>query len=685
MTTLAEFMIIAGADNRPSMLEKSLYDSWKSRMEIYMENRENGRMIRDIVQKVHLCLCLQITEEDGTTRKKTYVELSASEKLQADCDCKATNIILQGLPPDVYAIVNHHKVAKEIWDRVKACLYYIYRYSGRERQGTKLSLQEKECKLYDEFDKFTFVKGETLYQYYWRFAQLINNMNVINMSMRPVQVNTQFLNSLPPEWSKFVTDVKLARYLHTTNYDQLYSYLEQHEMHANETRLMRERYQDPLAFVANYHQSPSQLNNYHSQYNPTQFPQQSYMSHQTSSVPQIAYTSSQPSTQPLTEFPQMDSGLAVPVFNQGDDPIACLNKAMAFLTAVASSRFPSTNNQLRTSSNPRNQATIQDGRVTVQQVQGRQGQSYAGNSYKGNATSSGGNNAGGQARVVKCYTYQGEGHIARQCTQPKRHKNAAWFKEKAMLAEAQEAGQILDEEQLAFFADPGIPNGQTAQTTIPNTAAFQTEDLDAYDFDCDCISNAKVILMANLSNYGSDVISKVPHYEPYHTDIDNQSVHAMLHFKQTPVAGFIDNEITSDSNIIPYSKQLFKILMLHMLTKPQVFYDNAHKQALGYQNPFYLEKAQRIKPTLYDGSVISSQHVASLVIDDEETLILEELQTSHPKTDQSASSPVKIEAPRELPKVSMVNTSLKKLKYHVGQFDIVVKKRITPDAITEGE
>ncbi|GJZ06012.1 hypothetical protein Tco_0539805 [Tanacetum coccineum] len=106
-------------------------------------------------------------------------------------------------------------------------------------------------------------------------------------------------------------------------------------------------------------------------------------------------------------------------------------------------------------------------------------------------------------------------------------------------------------------------------------------------------------------------------------------------------------------------------------------------------------KAQRIKPTLYDGSVISSQHVASPVIDDEETLILEEvklsveqaflLQTSHPNTGQSTTSPVKTKAPKELPMVSLVNTCLKKLKYHLGKFDTVVKKRITPAAITEGE
>ncbi|GKE27446.1 retrovirus-related pol polyprotein from transposon TNT 1-94, partial [Tanacetum coccineum] len=155
-----------------------------------------------------------------------------------------------------------------------------------------------------------------------------------------------------------------------------------------------------------------------------------------------------------------------------------------------------------------------------------------------NATSSGGNNASGQARVVKCYNYQGEGHMARQCTQPKRPRNAAWYKDKAMLADAQEVGQILDEEQLAFLADPG------------------TEDLDTYDSDCDDISNAKAVFMANISNYGSDVISEVPYSETYLNDMENQSVHAMQDFEQTPVVDVTDNEITSYSNIIPYSQYL---------------------------------------------------------------------------------------------------------------------------------
>ncbi|GJZ95727.1 retrovirus-related pol polyprotein from transposon TNT 1-94 [Tanacetum coccineum] len=106
---------------------------------------------------------------------------------------------------------------------------------------------------------------------------------------------------------------------------------------------------------------------------------------------------------------------------------------------------------MRSSSNPKNQATIQDGRVIVQQVMGRQSQGFASTGLKSNATGSGvnkngGNNAAGQARVVKCYNCQGERHMARQCTQPKRPRNSTWFKEKLMLVEAKEVGQVLDEE-----------------------------------------------------------------------------------------------------------------------------------------------------------------------------------------------------------------------------------------------
>nr|GEZ04377.1 hypothetical protein [Tanacetum cinerariifolium] len=197
----------------------------------------------------------------------------------------------------------------------------------------------------------------------------------------------------------------------------------------------------------------------------------------------------------MTESPLVDSGFSVPVFSQGDDLITCLNKAMTFLTAITPSR---------------------------------------------------------QASVVKCYNCQGEGHMARQCTQPKRLRNAAWYKDKTMLVEAQEAEQILNEEQLAFLADLGVLDGLVVQTIILNNVAFETEDLDTYDFDCDDVSNSKAVLIANISNYGSGVISEVPHSKTYLNDMENQSVHAMHDFKQTHVVDFTDNGIHSDSKIIPH-------------------------------------------------------------------------------------------------------------------------------------
>ncbi|GKE50975.1 uncharacterized mitochondrial protein-like protein, partial [Tanacetum coccineum] len=337
-----------------------------------LESVENGPLIWPSI------------EENRVTRPKKYSELSATEAIQADCDIKATNIILQGLPPKVYALVSNHKVAKELWARIQLLM-----------QGTSLTKKVRECKLYDEFDKFAYKKGETLHEFYLRFSLLLNDMNIYNMKLEQFQVNTKFLNTLPPEWSKFVTDVKLLPYY---------------------------------------------------------------------------------------------------------------------------------NNQLRNSSNPRQQATINNERVTLQPIQGRQTSLAAGTTRTYTPGASRSNS--GKQRTIICYNCKGEGHMSKQCTKPKRKRDDSWFKDKVLLIQAQASGQILDEEELAFLADPGIPKGQATQTVITHNAAYQANDLDAYDSDCDELNTAKVALMVNLSHYGSDALA--------------------------------ENEINSDSNIIPYSQYVIE-------------------------------------------------------------------------------------------------------------------------------
>ncbi|GKF36568.1 integrase, catalytic region, zinc finger, CCHC-type containing protein, partial [Tanacetum coccineum] len=135
-----------------------------------------------------------------------------------------------------------------------------------------------------------------------------------------------------------------------------------------------------------------------------------------------------------SEFSQPDSGLIILVFQKGDDPIDAINHMMSFLTAVVTSRYPTTNNQLRNSSNPRQQATINNRRVTLQPILGRQTSLAAGTTrtYPPGASRS---NSGKQMTVI-CYNCKWEGHMSKQCTKPKRKRDDSWFKDKVLLVQA---------------------------------------------------------------------------------------------------------------------------------------------------------------------------------------------------------------------------------------------------------
>nr|GEU51890.1 uncharacterized mitochondrial protein AtMg00810-like [Tanacetum cinerariifolium] len=446
MTSLADKVILSSADNRPPMLEKDMYDSWKSRMELYMMNRQHGRIILESVENDPLIW--HSIEENGVARLKKYLELSVMKAIQADCD-----------------------------ERIQLLI-----------QGTSLTKQEREY-----------------------------------------------------------------------------------------------------------------------------------------------------------------SGLIVLVFQKGDDPIDAINYMILFLTAVVTSRYPPTNNQLRNSSNPRQQATINNRRVTVQLIQGRH-TSLAASTSRTYTSGASGNNSRKQ-RTVICYNCKGEGHMSKQCTKPKRKKDESWFKDKVLLVQAQANGQILHEEELAFLADPRIAEAQTTHTVINHNAAYQADDLDAYDSDCDEINTVKVALMVNLSHYGSDNLVEAAAQNSNFPTQQDALILSMIEQLKTQVVNCtkinLDNKSVNDT----------------LIAELESYKD---------------QKAQQLEPKLYDGNVIQKTN-AIVIRDSEETLMLAEETQPTPFT-----RPTQVEVPKELPKVMMVNTSLKKLKYHLASFDVVIKERTTATTFTEG-
>nr|GEW36615.1 hypothetical protein [Tanacetum cinerariifolium] len=327
-----------------------------------------------------------------------------------------------GLPKDIYTLINHYTDAKDIWDNVKMIL-----------EGSKLTKRRP---------------------------------GITTMTMSRMQLNSKFVNNMLPEWSRFVTAVKLNRGLRDSNYDQLYAYLKQHETHANENKMMLDQFTqhivDPLALLSN-------------------------VSHQ-------QHYSQSSSTLPSTYVPlnlvdnaHFDSGLSLT-----NNLIKNLTNTLALLTQSYKTFLPQTNNQLRTSSNTMNQATVQDGKAV----------------------------------------------------------NADYYKDKMLLLQAQENRVALDEEQLLFLADNVFQadDCDVFDSDVDEASTAQTMFIAN-------LSSVDPVYDEAGPSYDLDILSEVHNHDHYQDTVCKHHEEYAIH-DNVQLNHVVDShaDYTSDSNMISYDQ-----------------------------------------------------------------------------------------------------------------------------------
>ncbi|GKC01343.1 integrase, catalytic region, zinc finger, CCHC-type containing protein, partial [Tanacetum coccineum] len=304
--TYQQSLADAGSETRPPMLERGSYIPWASRFRRYINRkRENRKWLNKALDEGPYQFEMFIPNNSTVLKLQTAEDLQGDALLHYDAEMELMNLILLSIPNDIYNYVDACTSAKDMWKRVE-----------RLMRGTIQNKVDRETRFTNEFDQFVAEPGEALVSVYNRFAQLMNDLERNDMHFPIVTINTKFLNSLQPEWLKYVTQVRLAKRLIVDTFDDLFYYL-----HVTPPNLA--------------HTGSSSRNT--SSY---------YVTHPTSVVDYE------------DEYQQDD------VHTNSEDP---LTSAMLLLARAITQNFSTpTNNRLRTSSNTRNQAIIQGNTSTVQ-------------------------------------------------------------------------------------------------------------------------------------------------------------------------------------------------------------------------------------------------------------------------------------------------------------------------------
>ncbi|GJU70443.1 hypothetical protein Tco_1256702 [Tanacetum coccineum] len=462
-----ESLADAGSETRPLMLERGSYIPWVSHFTIYLNRkRENRKWLNKEIDEGPYEFRIFTPSDIEAPRMHKEEDLRDDDLKHYEAEIEAMNLILISIPDDIYNSVDACKTAKSMWQRVE-----------RLMRGTVQNKVDRETRFNNEFDQYVAEPGEALMSVYNRFAQLMNDLERNDIIFPNVTVNTKFLNCLQPEWLKYVTQVRLAKRLTEDTYDDLFDYLHQFEKLVNASRAKKvEKSHDSLALVAHMGSSSRTIALY-------------YVTH--------------PSL--VVDYDEDYQGYAV--LNNSKDS---LTSSMILFACTITQHFSNpTINYLRTSSNTRNQATVQSERVNIQsKTSGNYGRNTR-RSYVQEEIIE------GTAANVKCSE---KGHYARNCLKP-RVRDSKYFMEQMLLAKHDEAGVILTDEHTDFlFAN-----------------ASQMEEIEEL--------SANIFLMATIQPMNFN-FNEGPSYDS-----------AFINEVQTPSTGYVNLLFAKDTQEQKYLKQ----------------------------------------------------------------------------------------------------------------------------------
>ncbi|GKC61087.1 hypothetical protein Tco_1088685 [Tanacetum coccineum] len=191
MSNISKDIQYAGSDTRLPMLDRTDFESWKQRIRLYCLGKDNGVNIMKLITEgpfqMGTFIQTPVEETEGTLQlgpehARVFTYLFAEEKERYKVDIRATNILLQGIPKDIYTLINHYTDAKDIWDNVKMIL-----------EGSELTKDDRESQLYDEFEHFRQIKGEHSCLTMLSLSKPYNDMRNIKMTMPKMQLNSKFV------------------------------------------------------------------------------------------------------------------------------------------------------------------------------------------------------------------------------------------------------------------------------------------------------------------------------------------------------------------------------------------------------------------------------------------------------------------------------------------------------------